>query len=115
MFAQASALLVSLTGDELFTLTVPAKLQSYLACGRPVLGSLAGEGAEIIRESGAGLVVSPQRPEELADAAIQLRLMGAQQRADMGRKARAYFEQHFERETLLSELEERLLELGNRI
>jgi len=115
MFAQADVLLVSLTADELFTLTVPAKLQSYLACGRPVLGSLGGEGAEIIRESGAGLVVPPERPQELAEAAIRLKAMTAQQRAELGRRGRTYFDQNFERESLLTELEEKLTEVGNRI
>lgn len=111
-FAQANALLVSLTADELFTLTVPAKLQSYLACGRPILASLDGEGAEIIREAKAGTVVPPQSPEKLAIGARGLKALSDEGREEMGRRGRHYFEQHFEREARLSELEELLAALG---
>lgn len=111
-FAQADALLVSLTQDELFALTVPAKLQSYLACGRPVLASLAGEGAEIVREAGAGVTCPPQDASGLVDAVRRLRRLPEEERAEMGRKGRAYFETHFEREALLTELEQILADVG---
>lgn len=105
-FAQADALLVSLTADELFALTVPAKVQSYLACGRPVLASLDGEGAAIIRESGAGLVVPPQNAAALAAAALELQGMETQFREALGQKGRDYCEKHFDREKKLAELED---------
>ncbi len=54
-FSLADALLVSLRRDPAFALTVPTKLQSYLACGRPVLAALDGEGARIVEEAQAGL------------------------------------------------------------
>ena len=111
-FAQSSALLVSLTDDELFSLTVPAKLQSYLACGVPILASLAGEGAQIVKEAAAGLVVPPGQPEALADAARQLASMDPQARARLGRSGRDYFERNFEREQSLSDLETILQELS---
>lgn len=104
-FAQADALLVSLIDDDLAAMTVPAKVQSYLACGRPILASLRGEGAAIIRESGAGLVVAPGQPNALANAARQLKEMSSLHRTQMGHLGRQYFEQHFEREERLSELE----------
>ncbi|PNY79890.1 glycosyltransferase family 4 protein [Deinococcus koreensis] len=104
-FAQAQALLVSLSADNLFALTVPAKVQSYLACGRPLLASLDGEGAAIVRESEAGLVVAPQQPQALADAARHLQAMTAQERDALGQRGREYFERHFEREASLTELE----------
>ena len=105
LLAQADALLVSLTADELFTLTVPAKLQSSLASGRPILASLSGEGADIVRESGAGVTSVPGDPASLAQAATTLAALPAEDRAAMARSGRAYFEQHFNREHLLSELE----------
>lgn len=111
-FAQADALLVSLNRDELFELTVPAKVQSYLACGRPVIASLLGEGAEIIREAQAGVTCEPQNAAGLAEAVLALRRLPQHQRETMGVRGRAYFEAHFEREALLSELEEALRQTG---
>ncbi len=42
--------------NPIFEMTIPAKLQTYLACGVPILGCVSGEGKRIIEESGAGIV-----------------------------------------------------------
>jgi glycosyltransferase involved in cell wall biosynthesis len=104
-FAAADTLLVTLRADPLFALTIPSKVQSYLACGRPVLGALDGEGADVIRESGAGIVVAASDDAELANAALDLYRLSPAERVVLGRNGRAYFERHFERERLVSQLE----------
>ena len=53
-FRSADALLVSLKPDPIFAMTIPGKVQAYLASGIPLLGMLDGEGARVIVESGAG-------------------------------------------------------------
>tara|TARA_A100001015_G_scaffold310254_1_gene411289 strand:+ start:968 stop:2161 length:1194 start_codon:yes stop_codon:yes gene_type:complete len=53
----ANALFLSLKKDEIFSKTVPAKLQTYMALGKPIIGVLNGEGARLIIESNCGLVV----------------------------------------------------------
>jgi colanic acid biosynthesis glycosyl transferase WcaI len=105
-FALADALLVTLRRDPIFALTVPTKLQSYLACGRPVVGALDGEGARIIEEAGAGLVVPAEDAEALAGAVLRLARTSAAERQAMEQRARAYFEEHFERERLIDHLQE---------
>ncbi|MGZ5165537.1 MAG: glycosyltransferase family 4 protein, partial [Burkholderiales bacterium] len=52
-FGHADALLVTLRSDSIFSLTVPSKVQTYLACGKPILAALNGEGAAILEQSGA--------------------------------------------------------------
>jgi glycosyltransferase involved in cell wall biosynthesis len=105
-FAAADALLVTLKRDPIFALTIPSKVQSYLACGRPILAALDGEGADVIRDSGAGLACPAEDSRGLAELALQLHAVDAASRAEMGRRGRSYFEQNFERELLLSRLEE---------
>jgi len=85
---------------------VPGKLQSYLACAKPVVAALDGEGAAIVRESGAGLVAPAEDPERLADAVRTLYEMTEGQRSAIGRRGREYFERNFEWNALLSRLEE---------
>jgi glycosyltransferase involved in cell wall biosynthesis len=46
---------VSLKDEPIFSMTIPGKLQSYLAAGIPVVAMLNGEGAEIVKQSKAGL------------------------------------------------------------
>ena len=111
-FALADALLVTLRNEPIFSLTIPTKIQSYLACGRPIVAALGGEGARIVRESGCGVAVDAGAAAALADAVRQLHGMPAAEREAMGRRGRDYFEAHFERSMLLSRLEQWMLELA---
>lgn len=104
-FAQADALLMSLRREPIFALTVPSKLQSYLACGRPILASMDGEGAAIVRESGAGFDCPAERPDLLAENVLRLRAMDPASRDELGRRARSYCDQHFDRERLIDQVE----------
>ena len=54
--AAADALLITLSKSKVFSITIPAKTQSCLACGRPILASVDGEVQEIIKRAHAGLV-----------------------------------------------------------
>src|SRR5690606_2303713 len=83
-FASADALLVTLKREEIFAYTIPSKVQTYLACGRPLLGALDGEGARVIMEANAGLAVPAEDGVALADAALRLYEMDAAERHAMG-------------------------------
>jgi len=110
-FALADALLVTLKKEPIFALTIPSKVQSYLASGKPVIASLDGEGARVVQEAGAGLTGSAGDPEALADNVLALYRLSESLRRAMGLRGRGYFEQHFEREMLLDRLEELMQEV----
>jgi glycosyltransferase involved in cell wall biosynthesis len=105
-FACADCLLVSLKRDYIFSLTIPSKIQSYLACGKPILASLDGEGSRIILEAKAGIAVEAENPLLLATKALNFYNLSEMERVDMGKNARTYFENNFERELLIDRLEE---------
>jgi glycosyltransferase involved in cell wall biosynthesis len=111
-FAHADLLLVTLRREPIFAYTIPSKLQSYLACGKPVLAALEGEGARIVRESAAGWAVPAEDPQALADAVLAASNLPRAQREAMGSRGEAFFREHFEREKLLSRLEEELAEVA---
>jgi len=113
-FALADALLVTLKCDPIFALTIPSKVQSYLACAKPILAALNGEGARVVRESGAGIVCPAEDAKALAESVLRLSCMSPQERAAMGQKGRTYFEANFEREKLLDRLEGLMLEMVKR-
>ena len=110
-FAEADAMLVTLKQDPVFALTVPSKIQSYLACGRPIIAALDGEGARILTESGAGIAVGAGDAGALAGGVRRLYRMPKAEREAMGAQGRRYFEQHFERKVLLTRLEKWMDEL----
>jgi glycosyltransferase involved in cell wall biosynthesis len=103
-FSLADALLVILKKDPIFELTIPSKVQSYLACGKPVIAALDGEGARVIDESG-GMTVPSGDAEALAEIVLKMYKMPKQDREKMGQRARVYFEKHFERNNLLDQLD----------
>jgi glycosyltransferase involved in cell wall biosynthesis len=111
-FALADVMLVTLRKDPIFALTIPAKAQSYLACARPIIAALDGEGARVIREAGAGIVVTSGNAAALAEAVLALYGMPVAERQAMGERGRRYFEQHFERGHLLGQLERWMSELA---
>ncbi len=103
-FALADVLLVTLKRDPVFAMTVPSKLQSYLACGRPIVAALDGEGARILNEAGAGRTCPAEDPQALAAAVLALYDMPKQEREQLGVRGRAYFEAEYERGILLQRL-----------
>ncbi len=109
-FAQADALIVSLRENDIFNLTVPYKIQCYMACGKPILAAISGEGARVIRQSAGGIVVSPSQPAEMAEAIRRLMDLSPDARQDMGRQARAYFDRQYTRDLVYGNLERWLLE-----
>ncbi|MEK7352537.1 MAG: glycosyltransferase family 4 protein [Nitrospirota bacterium] len=104
-FALADVLLVTLLEQPIFALTIPSKVQSYLACGKPIVAALSGEGARIIREAEAGLTPPPEDPRALANSVLAMYNMPAEVRRAMGLRGRIYFETHFERMLLLERLD----------
>lgn len=105
LFAEADALLVSLKANEIIAKTIPGKVQTYLASGRPVLGAVDGEAAKVINESGAGLSCPSGDAVALSQIVRTMASMTPEQREAMGRAGRQYYEEHFERDKLMSTLE----------
>jgi len=111
-FAQADVLLATLRREAIFAYTIPSKIQSYIACGKPVIAALEGEGGRIIRESGAGWVVPPEDAGALANAVLSASQSSKSELQEMGKNGEAWFREHFEREMLLSRLEAELAEVS---
>ncbi len=115
-FAGADALLLSLGGAPALTLTIPTKLQSYLAAGRPILGSVDGEAARVIENSRAGWVAPAEDSEALAELVLRMANAGLAERQAMGQAGRAYWERMFQRDGCLREIQgnlQRLLPKGD--
>lgn len=100
----ADALIACLVKSESIGLTIPAKITSYTAAGRPVLCAMDGEGARVVTESGCGLACAAGDVDALTENLLKLYYMSGAQRAEMGRRGKAYHRAHFNRDTLLSQL-----------
>lgn len=104
LMQKAGALLVTLSDEPIFAMTVPNKIQAYLAAGRPIVACLNGEGAHVVDESQAGVSVPAEDAKALAEAVLRLYHMAPEQRAAMGANGRNYFKTHFDHDKLVEEL-----------
>ena len=90
----ADALLVHLRKDPLFEITIPSKTQAYMTVGKPLLMAVDGDAADLVRQSGGGVVAESENPEALACAAEQLAAMPVDALAAMGDKAQRFYREH---------------------
>ena len=107
--ALADALIVCLSDSPDLGLTVPAKVASYMAAGKPVLASMNGAGNAAVAAAG-GLSSPACDAAALADNLLALTRMDAAQRAAMGQSAKEYYLAHYRRSELLRKLEHFILE-----
>lgn len=103
--------LVQLKDVPLYRSTLPSKLQANLAAGRPVIGGLTGDAADVVTASG-GLVYRPGDGRALAAAIREVRSRGPERLAEMGRQARAHYESTYSERTVGDRLECLLRETG---
>jgi colanic acid biosynthesis glycosyl transferase WcaI len=89
--AAADALLVHLTSDPLFEITIPSKTQAYMAAGRPIIMGVAGDAADLVQQSGGGLVVRPENAQEIAAAVLRLSQMPSSEREKMAAANRLFY------------------------
>jgi glycosyltransferase involved in cell wall biosynthesis len=104
LYAQAGALLLTLVDDPLVAQTVPSKLQSYLAAGRPIVVAVNGEAADIVREAGAGIACPAEDPIALAAAIRTLKALSPAERAAMGASGCRFFADHYKPDRLVRQL-----------
>ena len=92
-------------------LTIPSKLQGYMAAGRPVVGAVSGGARFVIEDSGCGIAVDPGNVSALVRAIRKLSRESSLRR-ELGARARAYYEEHFTKEAYVDRLETELAALG---
>lgn len=101
----ASAMLVSLKKDPAFAMTIPGKVQAYLAAGLPIVAMLDGEGAAAVEQAGAGVICPAGDGPALAERIRWLMSRTKEERAAMGENGRRYCEREFGRARLMTSLE----------
>lgn len=111
-YSQADVLLVSLKNTLLFSITIPSKVQTYLASGKPILASLNGEGANIISEWKAGYICPASDPHKLAKEIESMSKLSKLELEQMGKNSLNCYKSEFEREKLISQLESDLTNLS---
>lgn len=100
---------ISFNKTPLWEMTIPAKLQSYMACGKAIIASASGETKRIVEESRCGICSDIGNSNALAEE-IMLLLKNNEVEI-MGKRAREYFLSHFSKEKLMDFFEESFLSM----
>jgi glycosyltransferase involved in cell wall biosynthesis len=102
----AELMFVATRDDPLFRITIPHKIYAYMANGKPILGALAGNPAEVIQTSGAGVICPPGRPQALADAIRSFLTLTPEQRQALGRNGLRTVRKNYNRDLIVRQVEE---------
>ena len=105
LLSACDAAFLSFQNDPLWTKTIPAKLQSYMACGMPVIASAQGETKRVVEEAGCGFCSAIGDAEELNE---KIKEMMNSDLSEMGKRSREYFEKNFDKKMLMDQMDEYL-------
>jgi glycosyltransferase involved in cell wall biosynthesis len=105
IYAQADVLLVHLRDDPLFEITVPHKVYTYMANGKPILAAIKGDTADLIRSTGSGVVCPPGEAGPLADEILKMKAMPAEELFRMGKNGQSTVREQFGRERIVRGVE----------
>jgi glycosyltransferase involved in cell wall biosynthesis len=105
LYALAAVLLIHLKDDPLFRITIPHKTFTYMASGKPVLAAMAGDAADLVVTSAAGLVCKPGDPAALADTVRRFFELPAADRLRMARNGLKAVHDRFSRDQIVGGLE----------
>ena len=108
-YAKADAMLVTLQANPVLSLTLPGKVQSYMAVGKPIIGAIDGETAEIIKAAKCGYCGSADDADELVKN-IKL-FMENDEKEQLGLNARLFYDAYLNRNKFMDTLEEELKKL----
>ena len=95
----------SLQREDIFALTVPAKLQTYLASGKPILTMLDGEASSIVKESKSGLNAESGDSKLFADNILKMKQMTSSDLKQFGNNGFDYYKEYFKSDVLIDRAE----------
>lgn len=104
VLSASDAAVLSFSDNPLYAKTIPAKLQSYMACGIPILASACGETKRVIEEAQCGLVCEIGRSDKLAESIVEFLSLSQQQKNEMRRNAVIYCKKNFDKKELHNQI-----------
>ena len=102
----ADAMLVTMQKDPVLSLTLPGKVQSYMAAGKAIIGAIDGETQKIVDEAECGYVAGAEDAEALEK--VVRKFIDVGDKEALGKNGRAYYEMNFSRDIFIYKIEKYL-------
>jgi len=103
-FQFANLMLLPLKDEPIFSLTIPSKIQSYLASGKPIATMLNGVGNEVIREAGCGFIAKAGEYNKLAENILSAYSSQSEVLDKMGNRGKIFYEKEFQKQSVINRL-----------
>ena len=94
-------MLASLKDEEIFNLTLPAKVQAYMMSKKPIIGLMNGEGMELINESKCGYCVSPSNIDGFIECVTMMKNMNKNELQQLGENGFDFAMRYFNKVTIM--------------
>ncbi len=91
LLRRADVLLLHLKDDPLFAITIPSRIQAYLAIGRPILCGVRGDASDMVKETEAGFCFEPDDPGSLCEAVLKIHELPEEEQKAMGERGRVFY------------------------
>ena len=104
-YSMADAMLVTMQKDEVLSLTLPGKVQSYMAAGKSIIGAIDGETRKVVENAKCGFVSNAEDINDLANQVKRFVSLKSEERENFGVNAREYYNKYFSKETFMDYLE----------
>ena len=102
-YKMADCMLLTLRGGDMIGETLPAKAQSYLSVGKPILGAIDGAGQEMIHEADCGECVASGDVKGLAEAMMKV-IEHPDIYREKGANGRRFFEENYTKDLFMKRL-----------
>jgi glycosyltransferase involved in cell wall biosynthesis len=104
-FKEANVMLLTLKNSTISDLTVPAKLQAYIASGKIILAAINGEAYDIINSQNIGLACKSGDFKSLSENAKLLKNISDEQKILMEQNSRNLYYSSYSKKVLLDNLD----------
>jgi len=103
-FSLADIMLLTLKDEDIFSLTIPSKVQSYLAFGKPIASMINGIGNKVINDANCGFTADAGNFEELAENVIKAYNTPTETLTEMGKNGKTFYEKEFDKGAIIDKL-----------
>ena len=104
-FSLADIMLLTLKDEDIFSLTIPSKVQSYLAFGKPIASMINGIGNKVINDANCGYTANAGNAEKLAENIIKAYNAPKETLVELGSNGRLYYMKEFDKGAIIDKLE----------
>lgn len=104
LFIHADIMLLTLKENPIFSMTIPSKVQSYMASGKPIVGMLNGIGADVIRNANSGYVSNAGDYNGLSKNVTNAYKLESRVLLEMGLNGKKYYSENFSKKVIIDNL-----------